>query len=409
MAANPGVSASMMPLDDIVVLDLTKMMAGPICTQYLADLGAEVIKVEDTGIGDDMRNMPPFVGDDGAMFVAVNRNKRSIALDLKTPEGQAAVRALARRADVLVESYATGVTDRLGIPPGLLRAEDPRLIYCSISGFGRTGPLAKRPAYELILQAFTGIMSVTGEADGPPLRIAFSPLDQTTGIHAATGILAAIRRRDRTGEGAYVEASLLDTATAFLAWHAQSWWETGELPRRMGSAHGSLCPYQAFRVADGYILIAVGSDRLWGALCDALGMPGMRDDPRFRTNADRVRHFAETVALVQQAVVRHPLAHWLALFEAAGIPAAPVNTIDRLLSEPQLEQSGMIMHYQHPVGGAMRAIAYPVAIDGLPRAVRRPPPLHGEHTDEILAEAGYAADDIARLRGAGIAGRRGRP
>lgn len=379
----------MLPLDGITVLDLTKLIAGPICTQYLGDLGADIVKVEDTGAGDDLRGMPPLVGGDGTMFLAMNRNKRSIALDLKTQHGQDVIQRLARRADVLVESFGPGVAERLGVGADAMRQLNPRLIHCSISGFGRGGPLSDRPGFEVMMQAFTGMMQTTGEPDSGPVRIGFSPIDQTTGIHAATGVLAALRLRDRTGEGRRVEASLFETAMGFLGWHAQSYWATGELPQRVGSRHGSMCPYQAFAASDGYILIAVGSDNLWRKFCRTLGLDEYADDPRYRTNVDRVAHYEETVRLVQDVIAQRSMEAWMAAFVADGIPSSPISAIDKALDHPQTAARGLVMEYTHPINGQMRSMAYPVAIEGVPRQVRRPPPLRGEHTDEIMRELGY--------------------
>ncbi|MES2999503.1 MAG: CoA transferase [Pseudomonadota bacterium] len=394
----------MQPLEGIKVIDLTKLIAGPLCTQYLADLGAQVVKLEDRERGDDLRGMPPFIGTDGAMFFAMNRNKRSVAVDLKTPDGLALALDLLETADVFVESFGAGVAERLGLGQAELRKRFPRLVYCSVSGFGRTGPLATRAGTELMMQAFSGMMLTTGEEGGGPLRIGFSPVDQTTGIHAATGILAALRVRDKTGQGSYVEASLFETATAFMGWHAQSYWITGEVPSRPGSGHESLCPYQAFLATDGHLLIAVGSDLQWRKLCDAIGLPDYSEDPRYRTNAARVANRTDTVALVQGRIGTGDLAHWMAVLAAAGIPASPINTIATAIADPQADARGMVMNYEHPVGGAMKAVAYPVSIEGLPREVHRPPPLHGQHTDEVLREAGCDDAQIARLRASGVVG-----
>jgi crotonobetainyl-CoA:carnitine CoA-transferase CaiB-like acyl-CoA transferase len=394
----------MLPLDDITVVDFTKLIAGPVCTQYLGDLGAKIIKVEECGRGDDLRGMPPFVGSDGAMFFTMNRNKRSIALDLKTEAGLEVAMELIAKADVVVESYGTGVAERLGIGHADLCNRFPRLVYCSISGFGRTGPLGPRPGFELMMQAYSGMMMTTGEEDSGPLRIGFSPLDQTTGIHAATGIITALRMRDRTGSGSYVEASLFETATAFMGWHAQAYWMTGALPERPGSGHGSLCPYQAFMASDGYILLAIGSDILWRKLCVTIGLEPYKDDPRFRTNPERVANRAETVALVQDRIGTRTMDEWMEVMTSASIPASPINNIDRALADPQLKARNMLMEYQHPVGGAMKAVAYPVLLQGVPREVHLPPPLHGEHTDEVLRELGYDDMAIMTLKNQGAAG-----
>lgn len=393
-----------LPLGDIVVADFSKLIAGPTCTQILGDLGARVIKLEERDGGDDLRGMPPFVGTDGAMFMAMNRNKRSLALDLKSDAGRDVAMRVVAGADVLVESFGTGVAERLGIGHEAMRERFPRLVYCSISGFGRTGPLGPRPGFELMMQAYSGMMMTTGEVGGGPLRIGFSPLDQTTGIHAATGIVTALRRRDRTGQGSYVEASLFETATSFMGWHAQAYWLTGLLPDRPGSGHGSLCPYQAFIASDGYLLIAAGSDGLWRKLCDALDLPDSKDDPRLCTNADRVANRALTVGLVQERIATRTAAEWMDVMLAAGIPASPINNVDTAVADPQVAARGMVMDYQHPVGGPMRSVAYPVLHDGVPREVRHPPPLHGEHTGLILAELGYGPEAIAAMQSDGIAG-----
>lgn len=395
---------TLLPLDDILVVDFTKLIAGPLCTQYLGDMGAEIIKVEDREGGDDLRGMPPFVGTDGAMFFCMNRNKRSVALDLKTPEGLNLVLQLVAKADVVVESFGTGVTERLGIGQVAMRELNPRLVYCSVSGFGRSGPLGARPGFELMMQAYSGMMMTTGEAGSGPLRIGFSPLDQTTGIHAATGIVAALRMRDRTGKGSYVEASLFETATAFMGWHAQAYWMNGALPERPGSGHGSLCPYQAFMASDGYILLAVGSDLLWRKFCDVVGLEAYRDDRRFRMNADRVANASETITLVQGVIGQRGVGAWMEVMNAAGIPASPINGIDQVLDDPQTAARHMVMNYEHPVGGAMKAVAHPVLFEGNERVVHRPPPLHGEHTDAVLHELGVDNETLKALRHKGAIG-----
>ncbi len=390
-------AVSLRPLDGIKVVDLTRFIAGPICTQYLGDLGADVVKIEDPVSGDDTRGVPPFHGEDGIVFLANNRNKRSVRLDLKTEAGIEAVRRLIARSDVLVESFGTGVAERLGFGVEQVRAANPQLIYCSISAFGRSGPLGQRPGYELMMQAFSGMMTTTGEPGGGPLRIGFSPLDQTTGIHGLTGVLAALRLRDRTGQGSYVEASLFETAMAFLGWHAQQYWCNGELPQRYGSGSGTSSPYQAFRTTDGYILLAVGSDRLWAKFCRVIGMPERAEDPRFATNAARVERGQETIDLVQGVIGTRGTEEWLALFVAEGIPASPVNSLDTVLSFPQLAERDMILACDHAVAGPLKFIAHPVHIHGTDRAVRRPPPRYGEHTMEVLQELGFSDEEIGRI------------
>jgi len=397
---------SALPLQGILVADFTKFMAGPTCTQYLSDLGAEVVKIEDRERGDDQRGMPPFIGTDGAMFMSLNRNKQSVALDLKSPQGQEVARRLVARADVMVESFATGVAERLKLGYEDVSALNPRLVYCSVSGFGRDGPLGRRPGFEIVAQAYTGMMTTTGEPGGGPLRIGFSPLDQTTGIHAANGILAALLKRVQTGKGTRVEVSLYETALAFMGWHAQHHWTTGELPEGSGSGHASLCPYQAFQAADGPLIIAVGSDNLWRKLCDVAGLAEYKDDPRFRTNSERVKRYAETVALVQATVEKRTTGEWTEVLGEAGIPCSPVNTLDVVLNHEHTRARGMVMEYDHPVGGRMKTVAHPVKLAGVPRQVRSAPPLHGQHTEQVLQRLGYDKEEIDALRTQGIAGPR---
>jgi len=393
----------MKPLQGMRVLDFSKVLAGPLCTQSLGDLGADVIKVEPPGLGDETRGWPPFHGASfGAVFLSVNRNKRSISLDLKTERGQAIARQLAATADVVVESYATGISQRLGVDYDTLRQGNERLVYCSISGFGRTGPLKGGLGYDVILQAFSGIMGMTGERGGGPVRSPFSPIDQTTGIHAYAGILAALLERNRTGQGSYLEVSLFETAVALLGYTLQTYWEKGTLPDKVGSGHESLCPYQAFRAADGDLLIGIANDNLWRRFCRAVGREALIEDPRFRSNADRVRNFDATVGLVQDIVATRARADWAALFQEIGVPCAAVNTIRDLLDHPQTAARGVILDYRHPDLGALKGVVQPIQFNGETRGLVSPPPGLGQHTAEILAELGLAPGDVASLQEAGV-------
>ena len=398
----------MTPLAGLKVLDFSKVLAGPLCGQWLGDLGADVVKVEPPGTGDDTRGWPPFRegpgGRAGAVFLAANRNKRSLALDLKTPEGQAAARRMAAEADVVIESYATGVAERLGIGAEALRAANPRLIHCSISGFGRSGPLAQGLGYDVILQAFSGIMAMTGEREGGPIRSPFSPIDQATGMQAFSGILAALLERGRTGQGCRLEVSLLETATALLGYSLQIFWERGVLPEKSGSGHESLCPYQAFEASDRPVLIGIASDNLWRRFAAGIGRPELAEDPRFRTNADRVAHVAETVALVQDIVRAESADHWVAFCGRIGIPCAAINTLAELAAHPQIAARGMVMQYEHPALGPLKTVAQPIQFDGKPRQVRSPPPLLGAHGAEVLQVYGFSPAEIAALREAGALG-----
>ncbi|MGB3071290.1 MAG: CoA transferase [Ottowia sp.] len=396
-------SAAFAPLSGLRVLDLTKVLAGPLCTQYLGDLGADVIKVETCGGGDDTRLWPPFIEGDGAVFLSANRNKRSIALNLKSPAGLEAALRLAEQADVVVESYRKGVMERLGLGYDALKARNPKLIYASISGFGRNGPLSGLPGYDIMMQAFTGIMGITGEKGGNPVRCAFSPIDQTTGIWAAFGIMAALKERDSTGVGQYLEASLFETSMAFMGYTAQTYWATGKRPERSGSGHESLCPYQAFRASDAFILIAVGNDKIWQKFCSVAGLEHIRDDPRYRTNPDRVAHFDETVKLVSNAVRTQTAAYWSETLTKAGVPNALIHDLDHVLEMPHTVERDIVLDYEDEVRGPQKGLAMPVVFNGGARSVRKPPPTLGAHTAEILKEAGYTNEQIQEMVCAGTA------
>lgn len=385
------------PLAGLRVLDFTKVLAGPLCTQYLGDMGAEIIKVEPAEIGDETRRWPPFREGQGAVFLSVNRNKQSLAVDLKTPEGREIIYRLIPTVDIVVESYGTGVTDRLGIDYATLKALKPDLIYCSISGFGRTGPRANSLGYDVILQAFSGVMSLTGEKGGGPIRSPISPIDQTTGLHAFSGILAALLQRGATGEGTQLEVSLFETAVGFLGYNLQSFWEKGVQPEKCGSGHESLCPYQAFDASDAPLMIGIANDNLWRRFCRAAGREELIEDPKFRTNPDRVAHFAETVATVQAIVGTRPRDEWVGLLTELGVPCAPINSLKEMLDDPHTVARGIVMDYQHPTLGPMKSVAHPIVFNGGARTVETAPPRHGEHTRQILAGAGFTADEIDRM------------
>jgi crotonobetainyl-CoA:carnitine CoA-transferase CaiB-like acyl-CoA transferase len=389
------------PLSAIRVLDLSKVLAGPLCAQYLGDMGADVIKIETPDQGDETRHWPPFrdVGHDktGAIFLSANRNKRSLCLDLKTEQGRNIVYRLAKWADVAVASFGPGVAEKLGVDAKTLRACNPRLIYCDISGFGSVGPMHEGKGYDVILQSFTGMLSITGEPNGPPVRSPFSPVDQATGLQALIGIVAALYQRERTGEGCTVEASLFDTATGLLGYFLQSFWERGTEPEKPGSGHESLCPYQVFETADKPLILGVANDALWKRFCALAGLNDMVDHPNYRTNADRVRHRADTVALVAKALLARPRDAWLAALDDAGIPNSPLHTLGELSEHPHTRASGMKFDYEHPVLGKLQGVAQPLRFDGERSKMRRPPPMHGEHSAEILKELGYSDEDIKAL------------
>jgi crotonobetainyl-CoA:carnitine CoA-transferase CaiB-like acyl-CoA transferase len=387
------------------VLDLSKVLAGPLCAQYLGDLGADIIKVETVGQGDETRGWPPFPAPGlGTVFLSANRNKRSIAVDLKTEKGREIVHALARSADVALESFGTGVAERLGIDGPTLRVVNERLIHCSISGFGRSGPLKNSPGYDVILQAFCGIMSMTGDEDGGYIRSPISPIDQMTGVHAFSGILALLYAREKTGKGGTIQVSLFETALGLLGYNFQTYWERGVQPPKCGSGHESLCPYQAFEAADGPIMIGIANDNLWRKFCTVAGLDTIVDDPRFRTNADRAAHRKETIGHVQPAIAQHPVAYWNDALAGAGVPCAPINSIAQLLEHPHTTASGIIVEYEHQAAGRLKGVGHPVLIDGAERQAGLPPPMHGQHTDEVLIEMGLSSETIGELRQARIVG-----
>lgn len=387
------------PLQGVKVLDLTKVLAGPLCTQYLGEMGADIIKVEPIGTGDETRGWPPFRAPGlGAVFLSANRNKRSIAVDLKTEQGRAVVHRLAATCDIAIESFGTGVVERLGIDAVTLRGLNPRLIYCSISGFGRTGPMRDAPGYDVILQAFCGVMALTGDEGGSHIRSPISPIDQMTGTHALSGILALLYQRAVTGQGGIVNVSLYDTAMGLLGYNLQTFWEKGVQPAKCGSSHESLCPYQAFEAQDGPIMIGVANDNLWRKFCAATGLQEIVDHPDFRSNADRVRNRARTLAQVQAALAGGTVAHWHEALSRAGIPCSPINSLAQLLAHPHTAASGVVLDYEHPVTGALKGIAQPVRFDGEPVKPGLPPPMLGQDTDAVLAEIGLSRDEIVALR-----------
>lgn len=393
----------MQPLHGIKVLDFSKTLAGPLCSQSLADLGAEVIKVEPLHLGDETRGWPPFRREGlGAVFLSVNRNKRSIAVDLKTAAGRRIAHELAQNADIAIESFGTGVAERLAIDAATLQSINERLIHCSISGFGRGGPLSHLGGYDVILQAFSGMMSLTGEKDGGYIRSPISPIDQMTGTHALTGILAALIERGKTGKGTTVSVNLFETSLALLRYNVQSFWERGTQPEKCGSTHESMCPYRAFEAADGPILLGVANDKLWRKFCAVASLDDLVDDPRYRTNAERVKHRRQTDALVQDAIAKKPVAFWNEALAKVGVPCAPINTLAQVLSHPQTEACGLMVSYEHPHAGAIKSVGQAFILGGEPRTAGEPPPLHGEHTETILREAGYSTNDIDELRAAQV-------
>jgi len=387
------------------VLDLSKVLAGPLCAQYLGDLGADIIKVETVGQGDETRGWPPFPAPGfGTVFLSANRNKRSIAVDMKTEKGRDIVHALSRSADVAIESFGTGVAERLGIDAATLRSLNDRLIHCSISGFGRSGPLKNSPGYDVILQAFCGIMSMTGDENGGYIRSPISPIDQMTGVHAFSGVMALLYAREKTGQGGTIQVSLFETALGLLGYNLQTYWERGVQPPKCGSSHESLCPYQAFEAADGPIMIGIANDNLWRKFCAVAALGTIVDDPKFRTNADRVAHRNETISHVQSAIAQHAVAYWNDALSGVGVPCAPINSIAQLLDHPHTQASGIIVEYEHQTAGRLKGVGHPVLIDGAERHAGLPPPMLGQHTDDVLSEMGLSSEAISELRRARVIG-----
>ncbi len=408
-------------LDGVRVLDLSRVLAGPWCTQTLADLGADVVKVERPPSdgqrgGDDTRGWgPPFLRDDAgrdtddaAYFLGANRNKRSVTIDLSHPDGQALVRRLAARADVLVENFKVGDMARYGLDAATLTREFPRLIYCSITGFGQTGPYRERAGYDYAVQGLGGLMSVTGERDdrpgGGPQKVGVAVADLFTGLYATVAILAALRHRDTTGQGQVVDMALLDSQVAMLANLGANYLVTGQPPRRAGNAHQNIVPYQVFEVADGHLILAVGNDGQFERFCRVAGLPELPADERFATNAARVRHRELLVARLEPVLRSRGRDDWLAALEAAKVPAGPINDLAQVFADPQVQARGMTATVEHPHRRALELVASPIKLSATPPQLRRAPPLLGQHTDEVLQEAGVGADERARLRRLGVIG-----
>jgi crotonobetainyl-CoA:carnitine CoA-transferase CaiB-like acyl-CoA transferase len=403
-------------LDRIKVVDLSRVLAGPWATQILGDLGAEIVKVEKPGTGDDTRGWgPPFLTDaagrqvSAAYYLMTNRNKKSIAVDLATPEGQDIVRNLIAQSDVVVENYKAGGLKKYGLDYESVRRLHPGIVYCSITGFGQTGPYAPKPGYDLIAQAMGGLMSVTGNPPGTPgdepMKVGVGVSDLFTGLYAAVGILAALRHKERTGEGQHIDVALLDTTIAMMSNMAQNYLVSGQVPVRIGNTHINIVPFGAFAVADGHVIVTVGNDAQFRRLCQVLGAPELADDPRFRTNADRVGHRAEANAALKPLFARRRQAELLAALEAAQVPVGPIYTVDQVFADPQVRARG-VRRRTDPGGGiATDIVRNPLVMSGTPIDRAAAPPFLGEHTAEVLARAlSLAPDAIADLARRGVVG-----
>jgi crotonobetainyl-CoA:carnitine CoA-transferase CaiB-like acyl-CoA transferase len=392
-----------LPLEGVVVADLTQNVAGPFCTQILGDMGAEVVKVERPGRGDDARAWaPPFWGAESASFMAMNRNKKSLALDVKREGGLEVLKRLVARADVFVQSLRAGAVAELGLDFAAAAALNPRLVYCSVTAYGARGPLADRPGYDPLMQAYGGLMSVNGHPGQEPARVGTSIVDMGTGMWAALGVVAALRQRDATGRAVEVTTALFETALMWVSYHAMGYFGSGEVPQPQGSGTAMIAPYQAFPTADGYAMIAAGSDALYGRLARALGAPGLADDPRFADNPSRVRHRAALVEALAARTRELKTVELLERLRVAGVPSAPILTVDAVLEEPQTQASGMLVAAPHPRLPDYRSIGLPILWDGARPEVRRVPPRLGEHSADVLTWLGYTLDDIGALRAKGV-------
>jgi crotonobetainyl-CoA:carnitine CoA-transferase CaiB-like acyl-CoA transferase len=397
------VARSKKPLAGVRVLDLTRVLAGPFAAMMLGDMGADVIKVEETGKGDDTRQWPPFVGGEASYFMSVNRSKRSMTLNLKAPAGVAILKRLAARSDVVLENFRTGTMEKLGVGYAALRRLNPRLVYCAISGFGESGPEAGRGGYDLVVQGESGLMDITGFPDGPPVKVGTSVADLVSGMAAAHGVVLALLARGRTRRGQKVEISMLDVMASLLTYQAGLYFATGQRPGRRGNAHPSIVPYEVFKAADAYLTLGVANNGLWKQCCAALERPDLVTDSRFDTVARRVEHRAVLVPLLNEIFAARSVDEWLKRLAAVGVPAGRINTVAEVCESEHLKARGMIVDLPHPTAKRVTVLGVPVRLHDTPGAAETPPPLLGEHTDEILRTVlGMKKDALAKLRKAGV-------
>ncbi|HLF61556.1 MAG TPA: CaiB/BaiF CoA-transferase family protein [Acidimicrobiia bacterium] len=390
-------------LSGIRVIDLSRVLAGPLCTQTLGDLGAEVIKVERPGEGDDTRNWgPPYAGPLSAYFLGVNRNKQSVTLDLALPKGRAVLDRMIRSGDVLVDNFKRGTLDRWGFDDAWFESNAPGVVRCSITGYGSTGPKADNPGYDFILQAESGLMAITGEVDGPPMKLGVAIVDICTGMQAAIAILAALEARHRTGVGQRCEVNLHDTGLHLLANVASNHLVSGDEPGRYGNGHPNIVPYRTYRASDGDLALAVGNDRQFGVLAQELGHPEWAQEPRFATNPERVRNRDAIDQMVAEVVVTRSREDWVELFDRVGIPSGPINLVSEALASPQTRARQMVTQRDHPIAGQVAISGLPITLSDTPTSIRLDAPALGANTDEVLFDIGYSVEEIAGLKADGI-------
>ena len=387
---------TMKALEGVRVLDLTRALAGPFCTLMLGDYGADVIKIEMPGSGDDTRTWgPPFIGGESAYFLSINRNKRSLTLNFREPQAVEIFLQLVKDSDVVVENFTPGVIGRLGLDYETVQAVNPGIVYCSISGFGQTGPYRARPAYDQIMQGISGLMSITGDPAGEPEKIGIAVTDIGAGMWAAFSILAALHHRAGQGEGQYIDVAMLDAQIAWLTYQAGYYFANDTPPQRLGKAHPTLVPYQAFMAQDGkYFNVAVGSERLWERFCQGIGREDLQNNPDYATNGDRVRNRSTLAPLLQEFFLARPSMDWVADLQAASVPAGPINDLADVFSDPQVKERDMYLEMPHPTLGSIKQTGLPLKFSATPGGLDRPPPLLGEHNREILTDLGYSAADI---------------
>jgi crotonobetainyl-CoA:carnitine CoA-transferase CaiB-like acyl-CoA transferase len=388
----------MYALQDVMVLDLSRVLAGPFCGMMLADMGADVLKIEEPEGGDESRTWPPFIAGEASGYLSMNRNKRNLTLNLKAPEGQDILKRLVARADVLIENFRTGTMESFGLGYDVLQAINPRLVYCAVSVFGRSGPYKDKAGYEALMQAFSGVMSVTGDPAGPPLRCGVSFLDLSTGMMAAYGVMNALFHRERTGIGQRVEVSLFETALSLMSYHAVGYLLNGHVPQRQGSGHPMIVPYQVFPTQDGEMFIVGSNQRLWMRLCEVLCLIDLQQDQRFGSNAERVKHRDILIPLLQDETRKYPTSVLHEMLDKAGVPCAPVNSLDDVLNDPQTMARDMIVDIPHPLIPDLKLLGLPIKLSDTPGDVRLPPPLKGQHTEDVLRDLGYHEAELKTLR-----------